>query len=316
MTRLGLWYEKANPWLRSFASSVLVILPFYLTAVLAYFVRQGLDDKKLLGAYSGVTLLLLLILFLFRRYIEIRLDEDRRITERQRNSIGQAHNFSDELVAQGCEVLRAGLHVYQLRTDGTLLFQAAIASVHQINQIVERLYLVMEALYSDAHDFVHQINFEVTFMTKSYRDKEITVLSWRNRDRRAPRSLDLRNSNPTIYANTVTAELYLAARPEAVIISDAAGDSRYHEIYPGQKQRIRSSIVYPVLSDNNVLLGTLVVHCDSPGFFKSDDKIYWAVLLEIYAKRIAYQKLCLDIFKELDLGTWISTVDPKVVFDL
>jgi GAF domain-containing protein len=153
-------------------------------------------------------------------------------------------------------------------------------------------------------------------MTKSYADGEVTIMAWRNRDRRAPRSLILREKDPTIYRNTVTAEVYAAQRPEPIIVPSTASSIEYHETYDGQKDRIKSTIVYPVLSDNNVLLGTLVVHCDKDRFFSNDDQLFWRSLLEIYAKRIAHQKLCLDVCYDLNLGDWIAAVDRNAIFDL
>src|SRR6185437_14169845 len=111
-------------------------------------------------------------------------------------------------VAETCERVRKALRDIKVKKDGTPLFEAAIASVEQIRMIVDRLYLVMEAQYSKTEDYMNQIKFEVTFMTKSYMDDNITILAWRNIDRRSPRSLFLRKTNPTIYNTTVTAHVY------------------------------------------------------------------------------------------------------------
>ena len=40
----------------------------------------------------------------------------------------------------------------------------------------------------------------------------------------------------------------------------------YAQLYPGELERLQSSVIYPILSDTNELLGTLVVHCDKTGF--------------------------------------------------
>src|SRR6185437_7462742 len=143
-----------------------------------------------------------------------------------------------------------------------------------------------------------------------------TILAWRNIDRRSPRSLFLRKTNPTIYNTTVTAHVYAADRPEMVIVEDTADPHEdYSALYPGQTERIRSSVIHPVLGDNNELLGTLVVHCDETKFFKKSDIKFWATLLEIYAKRIAYQKVCLDSFKSLDISDWAKIVNTSALFD-
>lgn len=134
----------------------------------------------------------------------------------------------------------------------------------------------------------------MTFMTKSYGDGYITIPAAANRDGRAPRSMVLRAQNPQLYEDTVTASIYRASRPSPVIVEDTGTDAHYAELYAGQKQRIRSSIIYPVLSDSNELLGTLVVHCDRAGFFGSCKTKYWFDLFEIFAKRLALEKMKLD----------------------
>jgi len=76
--------------------------------------------------------------------------------------------------------------------------------------------------------------------------------------------------------------------------------AEYHELYPGQKSRILSSVIYPVSSETNELLGTLVVHCNRIQFFLKEDSKYWSELLEIFSKRIALEKCKLDmLFKNL-----------------
>jgi GAF domain-containing protein len=80
------------------------------------------------------------------------------------------------------------------------------------------------------------------------------------------------------------------------IVEDTALPSeRYQELYPGQKERIRSSVVYPALDDDNGILGTLVVHCNRTGFFKRRDERFWRELLETFAVRLALQKSRLDL---------------------
>ena len=103
----------------------------------------------------------------------------------------------------------------------------------------------------------------------------------------------LRKDNIHIYDDTETAKLYLAKKPGPIIVADTSA-SGYAEIYPLQKERIRSSIVYPILSDENVVLGTLVVHCDKPGFFTENKQKFWSDVLEIFVKRISVEKMKLD----------------------
>ncbi|MBN2830021.1 MAG: hypothetical protein JXR56_06855, partial [Candidatus Cloacimonetes bacterium] len=76
-----------------------------------------------------------------------------------------------------------------------------------------------------------------------------------------------------------------------------------------QKDRIKSSIVYPVLSPKNELMGTIVLHCDKSSFFKKEDKQLWSDILELYAKEIAREKVMLDNYSKLH-------TELKTSFDL
>jgi hypothetical protein len=76
-----------------------------------------------------------------------------------------------------------------------------------------------------------------------------------------------------------------------VIVEDTlAPGAGYDEPYPGQTNRIKSSVVYPVLSSRNAVLGTLVVHCDKVRFFRTGEGRYWREVLEIFAARIALER--------------------------
>lgn len=104
-----------------------------------------------------------------------------------------------------------------------------------------------------------------------------------------------RSSDTTVYDRTVTADLYRAQSPDLQIIEDTeAPQASYAELYAGQKQRIKSSVVCPVLSSESVLLGTLVLHCDSKKFFKEKDRRSWRQFCELFTKRLALEKLLLD----------------------
>ena len=133
-------------------------------------------------------------------------------------------------------------------------------------------------------------------MAKSYVDGYITIPACANRDGRAPRSMVLRQRDNQIYDKTVTAALYRDDRPCIRIIEDTAShEAKYEELYPKETERIRSTVVFPVLSNTNVLLGTMVAHCDRTNFFRHRDEKYWTDLFEIFAKRLALVKLKLDL---------------------
>lgn len=152
--KVGLWYEHANPWIRAVGGSVPIALTFYLTALLSYFVRQSLDAKQLFGVLSGLTLVVIIVISIARRYFELQIADFKRARDVERSIVGQSHNFSDQLIAQDCEMIRSGLRTYEVRHDGTPLFQAIVASRERISFIVERLYLALEAQYSQTQDYI------------------------------------------------------------------------------------------------------------------------------------------------------------------
>jgi GAF domain-containing protein len=204
-----------------------------------------------------------------------------------------AYTHLDRLVSEDLEHIKDPLPFKDFWcTFGTCL--------QSIQRVVEAAYQAFEAAYGQSVTSENRTDFEVTFMTKSYVDGEITIPASANRDARAPRSMILREKNPKIYENTVTASVYREERPVMHIIEDTKDPKvAYNELYPGETNRIRSSIIFPVLSNSNELLGTLVVHCDQPRFFQKGDEKYWSDLLEVFSKRIALVKKRLDVLFEI-----------------
>ena len=136
-------------------------------------------------------------------------------------------------------------------------------------------------------------------MTKSYKDNYITIPAYSNRPKRAPISMSLREGKPDIYDNTVTADIYRETKPHMHIIENTNSSvDEYKELYPEQKSRIKSSIVFPVLSPQNKILATVVVHCDKDNFFKKNDFKFWNNLIEIFSKYIGLEKIKIDFLVE------------------
>lgn len=193
--------------------------------------------------------------------------------------------------------------------DKTSISSALLASIciNNINSIINQCYEFFNNTFS-TEDLVKPVSFEVTFMTRSYIDNGITIPAARNREHTQPSSMLQRQSNPNVYSNTVTAEVYSeyesGKKPQMHIISDTnpqhkgSNQKEYHFLYEGQGDRIKSSIVLPIISHKNELLGTLVVHCNRPDFFKPKKKDFWRELLDIFSVEIAKEKIYLDILVE------------------
>lgn len=159
-------------------------------------------------------------------------------------------------------------------------------------------YSFFEKSFTKNDSLVDDIKFEVTFMTKSYIDGGITIPYSCNKEHRTPISMLERSGNPDLYNGTETAKIYSTynsnKKPKMLMISNSENNEDYEEVYEGQKQRIKSSIILPVLSHRNELLGTLVVHCDKKNFFKKRKYAFWQELMEIFSVDIGYFKLVLD----------------------
>lgn len=170
--------------------------------------------------------------------------------------------------------------------------------VRNMQLVVQSCYEFFESAFSTPGTLVDDIKFESTFMTKSYIDKEITIPCSANKENRTPISMLNRSNNPKLYSGTETEKIYQMKRPVMVLIEDTAKATGYIETYEKQKERIRSSVILPVLSHENVLLGTLVVHCNKAGFFKQKEFDFWNELLEMFSVEIGYQKIMLDYYVE------------------
>ena len=292
MRRAVIWFSGLSLGFRLLISSLATAIPFYFSAYLSYSLTQTatLGGTTELGIHVAVFIVLLTaVVFISLYFISIRnelRDEDQSRIALQLH----AYTFVDRLISKSLQTLQFGSDL------SDAFIHRFVVSLSDLQDIVTSAYNSFEAAYGKSRGSNNRVDFEVTFMTKSYKDFKITIPASANRDGRAPRSMVLRKQNTDIYDCTVTAIIYNEPRPAIHIVEDTQADKNaYTELYPGQINRIRSSIIYPVLSDTNELLGTLVVHCDKGGFFSKTDEKFWTDVLEIFAKRIAYVKTKMDI---------------------
>ncbi len=204
----------------------------------------------------------------------------------------------------------AFLHLRRLGSNRQASFQetvsvpgAQLSNQFLVNESSKCMQLTVDSCYeffrssfSNPSKLVDDISFEVTFMTKSYIDDAITIPYSANKENRTPISMLLRQTNPNIFANTETAKIYAMPRPKMTLIEDATNNPEYKATYDGQKERIQSTIILPVLSHHNELLGTLVVHCNQANFFKKSRYDFWRELLEMFSVEIGYYKLIMDYY--------------------
>ncbi len=171
-----------------------------------------------------------------------------------------------------------------------------------IQLAVDKCYEFLWSSFGGGKILIEETKFEVTYMTLSYKDRKITIPCSCNREKRTPNSMLLRAKDPDIYRKTVTAQIYAEyehhSKPTFRIIEDTAQTLKcglsYQFIYENQNERIKSSVVLPVMSHRNELLGTLVVHCNRPGFFKEKQRAFWYEILQLFASEIGKNKMLLD----------------------
>lgn len=291
MKKIVQFYEGCSPIAQTLLAAFPAAVVFYFAALLSTWISQlwqGPDAWLKVGIH-GVIFVFVATVFLFiaDRFKATRA-AIRSQKEHERNALAAAHAHCDRVTSS--IIGRIAPH-----SSPAQFIELYCGSVDVIREFVKAAYLTFSDSYGNGSDPMSRINFEVTFMTLSYRDQKITIPACANRDNRHPRSMVLRSSKPDIYENTETAKIYAAPRPEPVIVNDTKQFPKYSELYPGELDRLRSSIIYPVLSDKNELLGTVVTHCDKAGFFDSTRSKYWFELLEVFAKHIAVEKRKLDV---------------------
>lgn len=170
-----------------------------------------------------------------------------------------------------------------------------------IDLVVSTCFEFFKDSFSEQGNLVNEICFEVSFMSKSFVDDKITIVSSYNKNNRTPPSMRIRRSiNPNIYDDTETGKIYkrYAANPSETlaihIVEDCSAQNGFTHLYEGQEDIIKSMAILPILSPHNELLGTLVVCVNQANFFKNQERRFWNELLEIYSVELGYHYLALN----------------------
>lgn len=303
-SRIVRWYSQLNLFWRSTAQSAL-IAGSYVASIGEKIVQDIFEANKwnqwLFPKLITIALLISIFLAVYA-YINSLAEANRKEIESRRNTLLYAYSLIDQHTVGQIEFIDRSLieatdqkhngNAKNRFEEGVISF---ISSSSSLMEIVKCVYSVFESQYGRSEQVENRVDFEVTFMTKSYSDGEITIPAYANRSGRQPVSMSHRSENKTIYRKTITAAVYNEAMPRMRIIPDTVDPSTgYTELYSGQRDRIRSTLIFPVMCDKNRILGTLVVHCNEPGFFQERDRRFWNELLEIFGKRISVEKIRLD----------------------
>ena len=299
MTKILNFYDKLSFGWKGFLDASYTCVTIYIGVLSTIYIESEVsfeNDNYITINIIAIAIIYIVITFLSQYIRKVRSDKNKKIEEKNGQVIF-AHSLMNNLVSKQTKKVRQHIDCNdKIQTyEGFCCFDCMV-------NIVDKLYYFLESNFSEAEKTFERIDFEVTFMTKSYIDSKITIPAFANREGRSPISLLKRKNDPNIYDNTVTASVYRDERPIMRIIPDTSSPSEdYHQLYDGQINRIKSSIVYPVLDNANALLGTLVVHCNRTNFFKVNEKAFWKEILEIFSTRLAFEKSRLDLL-----------MDPKI----
>lgn len=301
LKKISEWYDKRSFGTKNFISAFATTIPIYGSAYLSVQIPQiiKVGGNIALGVHAFTVIFLITIITAL--FYMIRFEYRER--DRKRKIIIEAYGKTDEVCCQETEELSNYCSVDEKKWHDIL-----ITSNRRICRLIDSLYDIFERNYGQRDDIGGAIDFEVTFMTKSYFDGNITIPASANRERRTPPSMLKRQQDPHIYDRTVTADVYQMTRPTPILVEDTSKGG-WKALYDGQKDRIKSTIIFPVLSGKNELLGTIVVHCNKTNFFRETELSYWRELLEIFAKRVAQEKLRFDIKYNCVKGITIAIPD-------
>lgn len=316
------WVTRVKPFWRSSIQALIIAITYIFASIGEKVVQDIFESNKWQkGLFPKLIIIVLLISifgFLYN-YVNSYIETARRELESRRNTLLYAYSLIDQYTVRQVEFLDKSLLGMDIAPSGKMAIEerakhcedgilTIMTTISGLSEIVNGIYSVFESQYGRSEQVDNRTDFEVTFMTKSYSDGELTIPAYANRSRRQPVSMSHRSSDREIYRKTISASVYNESSPRMRIIPDTVEPSTgYTELYAGQRERIRSTLIFPVMCDKNKILGTLVVHCNNPGFFQERDRRFWMELLEIFGKRIAVEKIRLDAMNaSLNRdGTWV-----------
>jgi len=304
------WYDNLSIWPRIFIKALSASLPFYFAAFLSSSVARAYSATMEMTFFIHFVIfgiLITLVVFVYRLFC-FYYDVYKGEAEEEHKALFRAFALCDRRIIKQHGIIKDSF------SDPQVKIRNLIVSIDRIQEIVDDTYSTFESVYGNQERSGDRIDFEVTFMTISYENTSITIPCSANRSGRKPRSMVLRKENMNIYDDTETAKIYKAKRPNPIIVSNTS-DPKYAELYSTQKERIKSSIIYPVLCEDNIVLGTLVVHCDRPGFFTPNKEKFWSDLLDIFSKRISVEKMKLDMMNEMTYQNSIQiSLERQILF--
>jgi hypothetical protein len=271
---LGSWSEERLAFIQAGAVGIVTLLGAVAGA--------ALSGKYRTWVVIVTSLVVIVVLAFLSRYVVMLRD---RLVNKRKSDMEFVHEQLSGSVMKEQE---------ELETSDEKLVLVRAAPVQSIDRVAALVHNLLEARYQEPTLPGEPTYFEVVVMTTSFLDQGITIAAWANSDQRQPTSLSTRTGRPDAYDQTVTADIYRESeskRPEPRLIPDTSVPGSYHHLYPSQKQRIKSTIAYPILSSRSNLLATLVVSADQPNLFTHEDERFWRTVLSFYERRIGLELL-------------------------
>lgn len=162
-------------------------IPVYFAGFMSYSYAQAAAFQKpynVIFHFVVIVILLTMVISVAGLYKHYKnsLERDKRV---ERELLLHSYNLCDRLISEKLYKLKDNI-------DSDLKFvDAYIVSLNNIKQIVYAAYSTFEGTFGKSIDVKQRIDFEVTFMTKSYKDGGITIPASANRDNKSPRSMIL-----------------------------------------------------------------------------------------------------------------------------
>lgn len=301
--RIFLWFNRLSPSSIAAFTGIFTILAFYIGAVMENRVQRIWGEKPEDQAWGAFWLLFVLIVaallgilhYKYRRFLEINKDESKRHIRAIEDARERVTNLNGKHLTL-CDAMIEKETVLPVDFRSVL-----ICEVQRINELIEAAWEVINSNHNVSNIATERVNFELTLITYSIRDSKLTIPAWRNRDDRRPKSLLMREQGDVdIYNRTEAAKMISNRITDTRIIKDTSEPlENYDALYDDQKVRIRSSVLFPVLSPKSVHLGVIVLHCEKPGFFRVEDRRYWHELFSVFAPSIALELERINAFNKI-----------------
>ncbi len=200
MRKIAIWYCDLSSQKQLLLNSSITAILFFFSAIVTNLIADGLGELKrgtIILLYSLAFIMIFVIIITVANVLKSHIEKIKRTAREEKETIAQAYILCDRVISASMKMIDDNLH---LNGD----YSGAIEGypLKNIQEIVDATYSTFESAYGVSVNIEKRIDFEVTFMTKSYVDNKITIPASKNRDGRSPQSMVLRKNKPDIYDKT------------------------------------------------------------------------------------------------------------------